>query len=573
MAFLPGVSVLQSAGNAIGSGLSWLANQYNENLQPTMPEVFPNFRSQTTPAEKADWYLRDSKTDRNAFNFLRTANNAFSNDRVFDVDGQRLSPAEIVQNLLGSDSVELPEEFLQKTIDEVRRRAVGEMYDPTNDLAGELYENMLGVMRDRSVGGGEAAEDAISFRRAKQWEDEQAQGGQVASYRMSQGAKQNFAAQRTYDLMRTFANSEHANPRAAPMSKVQAAIGTAAYPFVGGALELGGMQDTADTMQVFGDTADIASNSMYGGMLGRAKNALYDYNRAAEGLASNAIQDPISGAYFPDFSSTTQTGLGSKFTDSTNRYAQFARPFRDFIENPPWDGVTGDQREALATAFNELQRPVKRVANPRDAAGIARANDIATQQRNDIDVYNAEWLSAYYPMLVRQFNEQFGTNVEPTFLSPAADILGNLPKEIVSDAFTFATLPIGVAANVARNGLIGGLMQSAKGMARNIVDEVPYEAPPATAQFMGDTGTDFTQLFTPQKTLSSIRDDAGKSVAASDELYPFFREKARQRKQTGLEAVGSYVQDTDAARRQVLPQYNPWSGLSPSQKPPPRRPF
>lgn len=482
----------------------------------------PDMSSSISDSQWADWYdERANKGDDPLHEEFKQAQLREMGQPVVNLgDGQKISPLEALDLILMDEKLGVTPERRQYVQDSVLARLSGEPYDRKDKVAQAAYSQLMQAVQGSSPDGDNAE---FAYHTDSEYKDLQdAHGWAQARYQLPAAGKRNFDAQRVYDTMRVFQDDEHAPAYASD----------AAAPIAG----VGAIFDGS------GDTEMLADARHQGGPSGRLREWQYWNNRSKNDQFRFA--DTLSGANYPDQSSTTLAGIGKKLGQSEGIYSGLALPVERAFQEPVRSinsMVSGDRHWDFMNSLNQrLNRTVPVIP---DAADPKEMQQLRKDHLMDVSS-GRDWLGAQWPRMAHNLNNAFGTQVmKPEYLSPAADTAANLPKDWIADPFTLGSLAAGAVTGGLGGLAAGGLASvgkaimgaSPKQMAKSLAGYVGREAPSeiateAAIQKGGPGDITTPQAWEQQKSNSLMLDEEGRQIAADDPQFLQKYGQASQRK-------------------------------------------
>lgn len=330
-------------------------------------------------------------------------------------------------------------------------------------------------------------------------------------FRLNEAGQEQWQKQRYYDFLRAMQDGPNAPPYARPTSGVMQGLGVlggiATYPLAMGVSNLGTLIDPAFNppfdsnkyLQGQADNMRLAGNTLFGGVEGRMKTALYWLDR---GKDAKATKDPITGANFPSRSMANVDGFGDQFNNYGNVYtagnAVADIPARNF-------DLSLGQMAKLGNVRSQLTRDTPIIPDESLREKAKEAGQNISEHRN----LQQQWLSANAPRAAYAFNDWLGTNITPSYLSSGASLFGQLPQEITGDLSSALTMGASAAKAFGRGGF-KALPSVAKNFAKETLGEAPLEYAMSVPEEVGMAGPEqvqpdmMTWLFTAPKQLDAV---------------------------------------------------------------------
>lgn len=385
---------------------------------------------------------------------------------------------------------------------------------PQSKVVQDVVDQTIEAMRDSGTPvmgrGGEQSEFApVEESQYERWQKES--GPMEARYRVTDAGQRNLDATRAANLFRTFQSGGQAPEWANISATALGAAGAAAAGIERGwRLDPENKPDTLDVMAMGGRSLDATP-------AGRLRESMYWHGQGRPPVLEQdqKYKDSWQGAKYPQFSSTTFSGVGTNLTSNENAASLVNLPFRTFFQQPIETNAT--ERDQINQASRSLVRVTPVVS---DGADIRAAKDM---QKTLLDraSENEGWLSAQYPRAANAVNSLAGQKVtEPEYLSRAADTVGNMPRWYVEDP-TAVLLAGKGAISAAKGYMSGGARGAAKGFGSFLAgtkDDFMKELPQETGADAA-INPSFSSPFEAQQTNSWMTTRTGESIRADDPEY------------------------------------------------------
>jgi len=470
--------------------------------------------------------------------FARTFNSAFREPIFEGIDGP--ASAEQLLTLLADDYAkpnQLDSAQLQQA---VRAKLSGRPWKTGNTQADEhtnvVTQQLLSEMGSQSAPsfaapwGSQTQVPAVSER---EYEKMLAKDPLDARYTIPREGRPAYQRQRIFDLARTFQEGEFAPPWAGPGA---AALGYIGSPFNSDTAQLafnriGAMGSNSEMFDYLGGTTGTPQPYMI-------EEALYWYDR---GKDQDKTRTSLGGGNFPGESYTNVEGVANNLMNHANAVPWHSAGLRAAIYNPV-ERSPADW-EYLGNTAAQVQRSPAMVLPEgvsREAGEKARSTLLNRQSEE------ASWFSSQWPRIVNATNRLLGTQFEPTYLSPAASSLANLPANYVSDWPTLLTVGAaglgGLATGMGRGGL-GGVIRGGGQFAGHVLRDLMGEAPgELSIDGLMNAGSG-ESWFSPEKTNFYMKDTPANAPPERYEADYEARNQGRQKEFRELQGLMPPKQD------------------------------
>lgn len=561
-----------------------------------IPELIANaaggsVNPKVTPDERED-FQQNFRSDPDAVRFREEVTALFSDKplRKSSVTGEMVSLRQSIEDDYRSKYPQMPEWWQVERASQRANKILGYLLGEINPESGDgkvivrAAEAMLDDVRSLTPMDGADPDSSITDLEYQDYlaDERQNPNGVPARFRLNEAGQKRWQYQRDYDLLRTMTEGRHVPPYGEALAPMNQLLGGVMGPFfttisagqhtakqaldasaealatgnVDPLLSINFPQNYNRAFQGQADNNYLFRQQLAGGALGRMRQGLYWYDRSKD---APATKDPLTGGIFPDRAASTPRGFSTIYNNYDNYTSQLSSPLELAVRNPsklleelnPFGKTSplGDIRDVQSRAnrdtpvapTEELKKLIPAAA---DAANNREATDLA-------------WSSVNYPRLVYGANKTFGTELDPTFLSPAAEIGVDLFGEIFSDPFSFSQLPTALAGKGVR------------GLFRHIGEEMAEESIPeyaaALAEYQGQVPPEelqpnvFAWATTGQKKSPFMQNPNGTQFQfpsqgsqrfTDDTAYKNALTQYRQSSQTFQDAVSDYA----ARFRQATPQ-------------------
>lgn len=512
---------------AAGGEANGLYRRSLPNSRPSSPMMYSG-PGTITDDKWQSWYdslATDSEDSKLHAQFVSEVDRTL-NEPVIQLGlGRPFTPNEFIEYALSEDPdlKALGNEELRQVIQQNVRANIAGLpgaenqfgIGPQSKVVQDVVDQTIEAMRGSGapVMGREGSESEFAPVEESQYQRWQKESGPMeARYRVTDAGQRNLDATRAANLFRTFQSGGHAPEFAGNISATALGAAGAAAAGIERAWRLDpeNKPDTLDVMAMGGRSLDATP-------AGRLRESMYWHGQGKPPVLEQdqKYKDSWQGAKYPQFSSTTFSGVGTNLSSNENAASLVNLPFRTFFQQPI--ETTAAERDQINQASRSLVRTTPVVS---DGADIRAAKDMQ-KTLMDRASENEGWLSAQYPRAANAVNSLAGQKVmEPEYLSRAADTVGNMPRWYVEDP-TAAFLAGKGAISAAKGYMAGGARGAAKGFGQFLAgtgDDFLKELPQETGADAA-INPSFSNPFEAQKTNSWMVTKTGESISADDPEY------------------------------------------------------